>query len=186
MYGGGFKLGAQTQVYAVNNNITAGTFTTWENSCHVGSCGIMIYNAGETSGASAMGEVLVAAGATFKVRSYDPVADRTILNNNSAYSNPTYDNMLIWQSRTPNASATWAQPEVRLSGGGNVSMTGTVYAPWAKVQMGGTSGGSGGGATITLVLQFIAWDMEISGNATFHFVYDGNEFTEPPDYGLIE
>jgi hypothetical protein len=51
--------------------------------------------------------------------------------------------------------------------------------------MGGGSGGSGG-STINLTLQFIVWDLEISGNSTFHFVYDGNEFTRPPDYGLIE
>jgi hypothetical protein len=35
--------------------------------------------------------------------------------------------------------------------------------------MGGTSGGSGG--TVNLLLQFIAWDLEMSGNTSFHFFY---------------
>jgi hypothetical protein len=63
-------------------------------------------------------------------------------------------------------------------------MSGTIYAPQAKVLMGGGSGGSGG-SDITLTLQFIVWDLELSGNATFHFVYAGDEFVTPPDYGLV-
>lgn len=185
LYGGGLRLGAQTQLYAVDANVTAQSFSTWENSCHTDTCGIMIYNAGEQSGSWAMGQVYVAAGATFKVRSYDSLADTTKLNNNASYSNAAYDNMLIWQAKEPNATNTWAQPELQLNGGGNVFMSGTIYSPMGKVLMGGTSGGSGG-STITLTVQFIVWDLEISGNATFHFVYDGNEFTRPPDYGLIE
>jgi Flp pilus assembly protein TadG len=185
MYGGGLRLGAQTQVYSVDPGVTAQSFTTWPNSCHADTCGIMIYNAGDKTGATAMGQIYVAAGATFKVRSYDSLADTTRLNNDASYSNAEYDNMLIWQSVAPNADSTWAQPELQLNGGGTVEMSGTIYSPMGKVLMGGGSGGSGG-STITLTLQFIVWDLEISGNATFHFVYDGSEFTRPPDYGLIE
>jgi hypothetical protein len=185
MYGGGLRLGAQTQVYSVDPGITAQSFTTWSNSCHSDTCGIMIYNTGDKTGATAMGQVYVAAGATFKVRSYDSLADTTKLNNDASYSNAEYDNMLVWQSVEPNADSTWAQPELQLNGGGTVEMSGTIYSPMGKVLMGGGSGGSGGSA-ITLTLQFIVWDLEISGNATFHFVYDGSEFTRPPDYGLIE
>jgi hypothetical protein len=186
LYGGGLRLGAQTQLYSVDPTVTAASFSTWPDSCHADTCGIMIYNTGTKTGSTAMDQVYVAAGATFKVRSYDALSDTTKLNNNSNHvGNEQYDNMLIWQSLAPNAEATWAQPEIQLNGGGNVEMSGTIYSPMGKVVMGGTSGGSGG-STITLTLQFIVWDLEISGNATFHFVYDGNEFTRPPDYGLIE
>jgi hypothetical protein len=134
-----------------------------------------------------MGPITVAAGATFKVRSYDPAASVTLLNNGVGYSNNTYNSLLIWQSAVPPATGSQqgAQPVMQLSGGGSVIMSGAIYAPQAKVLMGGTSGGSGGGATITLTLQFIVWDLELSGNSTFHFVYDGREFPVPLDYGLM-
>ena len=64
-------------------------------------------------------------------------------------------------------------------------MAGTVYAPQAKVQMGGNAGGSGG-STVNLTLQFIVWDLELSGNSIFHFIYDGGEFATPLDYGLMQ
>lgn len=185
--GGGLQLGAQTSLYAVDYGVPSVT-TTWANACHAGSCGVMIYNTGTQTGTLAMGQISVAAGATFNVRSYDSGAYSlsSVLNDAAAthYSSKTYDHMLIWQTKDPAASDTYAQPVVHVNGGGNVEMTGTVYAPQAKVQMGGTSGGSGG--QITLTLQFIVWDLEISGNATFRFIYDGNEFAQLPDYGLIE
>jgi hypothetical protein len=191
--GGGLKLGAQSSLYAVNDNVS--TFPAkWgtgdaDDSCLVGSCGVMIFNTGDQTGSLAMGDINISAGATFKVRSYDSGATDTgsILNNAGTpthYHNPAYDHMLIWQPRSPAASSNWAQPEIHLNGGGNVIMSGTIYAPQAKVLMGGGSGGSGG-SDITLTLQFIVWDLELSGNATFHFVYAGDEFVTPPDYGLV-
>ena len=57
---------------------------------------------------------------------------------------------------------------------------GTVYAPSAKVQMGGSSGGSGGDS-VDLTLQFISWDLELSGNSSFHFHYNANTFARPLD-----
>ena len=189
LQGGGLRLGAQTSLYSVEEGVGSTTPATWAADCEDGKCGVMIYNAGGASGSGAMGDITVAAGATFKVRSYDSAAPSasSILNDGAGthFSDPTYDHMLIWQSKSPAASDTYAQPVIHLNGGGNVAMTGTIYAPQAKINMGGTSGGSGGGS-VTLTLQFIVWDLEISGNATFHFVYDGNEFVVPPDYGLIE
>jgi Flp pilus assembly protein TadG len=193
MQGGGLALGAQTSVYAVPANACSPASscsnigTTWATTCTSVNCGVLIFNAGTPSGSGAMGPISVAAGATFKVRSYDKFASITPLNDGpgTPYLNPTYDNMLIWQYYEPNASPTYAQPVVHLNGGGSVVMSGTVYAPQADVLMGGTSGGSGG-SSITLTLQFIVWDLEISGNANFWFVYDGGEFTKPPDYGLVQ
>jgi hypothetical protein len=190
LQGGGLKVGAQASVYAVNGNylLSQGAPTnTWPSACVKGSCGVMLYNTGDQTGSLALGQVDVSAGATFKVRAYDSAASSTgsILNNGTAFSSSNYDHMLIWQSTDPQATSSYAQPEIRLNGGGQVEMIGTVYAPQAKVRMGGTSGGSGG-TQLNLTLQFIVWDLELSGNATFHFVYDGNEFVVPPSYGLTE
>jgi hypothetical protein len=188
--GGGIKLGAQTSVYAVDYSVNT-VPTTWANSCHKGSCGVMIYNTGDQTGSLAMDEISISAGATFKVRAYDSTASAptSILNNGTLLSSTIYstkyDHMLLWQSADPRALPNWGQPEIHLNGGGNVEMIGTVYSPQAKVQIGGGSGGSGG-TQLNLTLQFIVWDMELSGNSTFHFVYDGNEFVVPPSYGLTE
>lgn len=184
--GGGLKLGAQTSVYSVDYSVNT-VPTNWSNSCHKGSCGVLIYNTGDQSGSSAMDQILVSAGATFKVRAYDSSASSptSIFNNGTHFARTTYDHMLLWQSADPRATSTYAQPEIRLNGGGQVEMIGTVYSPQAKVTMGGGSGGSGG-TQLNLTLQFIVWDLELSGNSTFHFVYDGNEFVVPPSYGLTE
>lgn len=190
LHGGGLKVGAQASVYAVDANVTT-TPTTWSSSCHKGSCGVMIYNAGDQTGSLAMGQIDVSAGSNFKVRAYEQTANMptSILNNGTLLSttiyNEKFDNILIWQAANPQALSNYAQPVIQLNGGGQVEMIGTVYAPQAKVQMGGTSGGSGG-TQLNLTLQFIVWDLELSGNATFHFVYDGNEFVVPPSYGLTQ
>lgn len=184
--GGGIDLGAQTSLYAVPAGpVSPNIATTWDTTCTSANCGVLIYNTGTSSGPQAMGQVSVAAGATFKVRSYDPTVSVTLRNSGASYTNPDYESLLIWQSRDPLASNTYAQPWLQLNGGGNVVMAGTVYAPQAKVQMGGGSGG-GGGSSVVLTLQFIVWDLELSGNSTFWFRYDGGEFSTPPDYGLIE
>jgi hypothetical protein len=72
---------------------------------------------------------------------------------------------------------------VQLNGGGSVDLSGTVYAPSALVQVGGGSGGSGGGTDVTL--QFITWDLSFQGNSTFYFHYQEEFFAKPTDYGLI-
>ena len=186
LQGGGLKLGAQSSLYSVDYSVNT-VPTNWATACGNDSCGVMIYNTGDQTGSGALDQIDISAGATFKVRSYEAGANSptSVLNNGTHFSSTNYDQMLIWQTADPRATSTYGQPDVRLNGGGNVEMIGTVYAPQAKVQIGGTSGGSGG-AQVNLTLQFIVWDMELSGNATFHFVYDGNEFVVPPSYGLTE
>jgi Flp pilus assembly protein TadG len=188
LQGGGLDLGAQTKLYAIPANANNTTDATWATQCTSANCGILIYNTGDDSGSLTMGPVTVAAGATFKVRSYDPTASVTLRNSGAPYTNATYESLLIWQSAVPAATGSQqgAQPVMHLNGGGSVIMSGAIYAPQGKVLMGGTSGGSGGGPTITLTLQFIVWDLELSGNASFHFVYDGREFPVPLDYGLVQ
>jgi Flp pilus assembly protein TadG len=190
--GGGFKVGAQASVYAVNGTylLSQGPPANWATACVKGSCGVLIYNTGDQTGSLAMDAISIGAGSTFKVRAYEStisVANSATsqYNDLSHFSRAAFDHLLLWQSADPRATATWGQPEIHLNGGGQVEMIGTVYAPQAKVLVGGGSGGSGG-SQLNLTLQFIIWDLELSGNATFHFVYDGNEFVVPPDYGLTE
>lgn len=188
MDGGGFEVGAGQKVYAIRGDMNNTTDANWDAECKAANCGILLYNTGTTgNGAFAMKPVTIGAQATFKVLSYNPDAavDRTKLADGSAYHNETYRNLLIWQSAATAPTSSYSQPIMSLSGGGNVFMVGTVYAPSAKVQMGGNSGGSGGD-TVNLTLQFITWDLELYGNSNFHFAYDATKFPKLLDYGLIE
>ena len=135
----------------------------------------MIYN---TTGPGGLGQFSVAAGSTLKLRAYDPDA----MNGTGVAD---FENILFWQSASPVPTAAHEQPIVKLNGGGNVDIRGTVYAPSAKVEMGGNSGGSGGD-TVNLTLQFIAWDIEFRGNVNFTFFFNDDEFARPLDYGLVE
>jgi hypothetical protein len=175
--GGGLDIGAQASfcsITATSNAIDCSNFAT---DCPDTSCGVLLYNRGTASGATAMGPITVGAGATLKLRAYD---DRANSNQNFEYRN-----LLIWQDGTPPASSSYEQPIIQLSGGGNVDISGTLYAPQAKVLMGGNSGGQGGG-NVNLLLQFICWDLELSGNSAFHFFYSDSETVRWKDYGLIQ
>jgi hypothetical protein len=180
MDGGGIELGAQSELYSIKQSASSTTAASWATDCPKASCGVVIYNSGTESGTTAMGQVRVAAGSVFKVRAYNPDADPTLWGKNE-----TYRNLLIWQDASPVPTSSYEQPILQLTGGGGVDIGGTVYAPSAKVQMGGSSGGSGGDS-IDLTLQFISWDLELSGNSSFHFRYNETEFAKPLDYGLVE
>jgi hypothetical protein len=199
MDGGGFQVGAGQKVYAVpaancTNGSNCVTDANWATTCLASNCGILLYNTGPLgNGASAMDQVVIGAQATFKVRSYNAAFDTTKKTDGTAYSNDTYKNLLIWQSstsptltgvRVPDPSSA-VQPIVALTGGGNVFMAGTVYAPSAKITMGGNSGGSSGDS-IDLTLQFISWDLELYGNSNFYFRYSADQFARLLDYGLVE
>lgn len=177
--GGGLDLGSQSELYTVSASKSSSSAATWAADCPASTCGIVIYNTGTASGSAAMGPITVGAGAALKVRAYNPAADT------SGFRDDTYRNLLIWQSASPVPTNSYPQPILSLTGGGGVSMAGTVYAPSAKVQMGGSSGGSGGD-TIDLTLQFVSWDLELYGNSSFAFRYNETEFARPLDYGLIE
>ena len=175
--GGGLDIGAQASFCAISATSTATDCSNFATDCPDVTCGVLLYNRGTASGANAMGQVTVGAGATLKLRAYD---DRA--NSNQYYE---YRNLLVWQDKSPAASSSYAQPIVQLSGGGSVDISGTVYAPQGKVLMGGTSGGSGGG-NVDLLLQFICFDLEMSGNSAFHFFYSDTDTARPRDYGLIQ
>jgi hypothetical protein len=124
-----------------------------------------------------MDQFSVGAGAVLKLRPYVPLADTTGANVLE------YKSLLLWQDANPVPTNSYAQPVVALSGGGSVDLTGTIYAPSAQVNMGGGSGGSGGATDVTV--QFITWDMTLSGNSSFIFRFATEEFTKPLDYGLM-
>ena len=175
MDGGGLDIGAQASVCSISSTSTATTCNNFSTDCPDTACGVLILNRASTL-LGTMGQISVGAGATLKMRAYD---DRAM-----SGANFEYRNLLFWQESTPAASSTYAQPIVELSGGGSVDISGTVYAPQAKVQMGGGSGGAGGSTNVTL--QFIAWDLEMYGNSTFHFAYSNSDFARPKDYGLVK
>ena len=174
MEGGGLDIGAQASVFSVADGVSSTDATNWTSDCPEETCGILIFN--DAGSSTTMGPVTVGAGATLKLRAYDPdahvdgVAD--------------YENILLWQDAAPAPTISYAQPEVALSGGGSVTISGTVYAPSAKVTMGGGAGGSGGLTNLTL--QFISWDLEFRGNSSFVFNFNDADFARPTNYGLIE
>ena len=73
-----------------------------------------------------------------------------------------------------------------MSGGACVAVSGTVYAPGGKMDFGGSSCGVGGGGDAVSALQFIVYDLTISGNNNFYFAYQKDYFAAPQVYGLID
>ena len=174
MEGGGLDIGAQASVYAVAAGVSSTSAASWTTDCPDQTCGVLLFN--DAGSSSPMGQVTVGAGATLMLRAYDPDAHTDGV--------ADYENILLWQDATPVPTNSYAQPEVALSGGGSVTISGTVYAPSAKVTMGGGSGGSGGVTNLTL--QFISWDLEFRGNSSFMFNFNDEDFARPTNYGLIE
>jgi len=172
--GGGLDIGAQASVYSVAAGVSSTTAANWATNCPDESCGILLFN--EAGSSAPMGEISVGAGATLKLRAYEPDAHVNGI--------VDYENILLWQDAAPVPTNSYAQPEVSLSGGGTVTISGTIYAPSAKVTMGGGSGGSGGVTNLTL--QFISWDLEFRGNSSFVFNFNNQDFARPTNYGLIE
>ncbi len=174
--GGGVDIGAQAEFCSLSAAANPSDCSGWAANCPDTTCGVLIFNRGTASGPGAMGNFHVAAGSTLRLRAYDERAW------GNAY--PEYRNVLIWQDATPAVSSSYEQPPIQITGGGSVDISGTLYAPGGEVLMGGGSGGSGG--SVDLLVQFIVWDLEISGNASFHFFYSEADFARPTDYGLVQ
>ncbi len=175
MDGGGFDLGAQSSIYSIPSSKTSTSDATWATDCPVATCGVLIYNGGMTS---SLGQFTAGGGATIMLRPFQPTFDTT------TPATEEYENLLFWQAPTPVPTSTYQQPPVALQGGGLVNLSGTVYAPSAAVEMGGNAGGTGGGLNVTL--QFIAYELSLQGNSSFHFYFQDDAFAKPTDYGLVE
>ncbi|HYX12494.1 MAG TPA: hypothetical protein VE817_10935, partial [Candidatus Acidoferrum sp.] len=177
---GGFQMGAGNKVYTIPASLSSTTDATWATDCTSTNCGVLIYTVGQAcASGSPKDQISVGAGATLKLRPYVPTVDGTGIKESS------YENLLLWQDAAPTPSASCSQPALSLSGGGQISLSGTLYAPSAAVQMGGNSGGAGG-STVDVTLQFVSWDLSFNGNIGFHFFYQSDAFAKPKDYGLIK
>jgi hypothetical protein len=177
---GGLSLGAQSKLFSINASSATATTATWATTdCLATTCGVLIYK----TTASSTDPISITAGATFMVRSFNPDADTTVFQAGTTYDREQLRHLLIWQDISPAPGPSYAQPTVQLQGGGNVVMSGGVYAPSALVDLHGTSGGSSGDS-VDLSLQFIVWDMSLSGNSNFHFQYNAADFPTTLDYGL--
>jgi hypothetical protein len=163
----------------------------WESDCPAptaatptSTCGVLIYNAPNPSTGSwttNADSINVGAQGSLELRAYNHNLDSA---NGSAFR--TYDNFVIWQQRDPVPTGSGkTQPTISLGGGACVTLSGTVYASGGKVDFGGGSCGSGGGDA-TLKLQFVAWDLTLSGNNNFYFAYQRDFFVKPEGYGLVQ
>ena len=174
-------------------NTTDTTGANWAADCPpppaTTTCGVMIYNA---KADAASGWVKTGGSAdtidngsqgVLLLRAYNPTYD-SISGNGTTFA--SYKNVILWQARTPAPSATSGQPIVSMVGGACVVLSGTVYAPGAQVAFGGSSCGTGGGADAQMTLQFVAWDLTLSGNNSFYFAYRRNGFATPYAYGLVQ
>lgn len=161
----------------------------WQADCPpptaASTCGVMIYNApADNSAWSTTGQsdqIQNGAQGVLLLRSYNPANDST---NGTTFA--SYKNLVMWQARTPAPSNTSAQPVIQMTGGACVVISGSVYASGAEVQFGGSSCGSGGGGDAVATLQFVAWDLTLSGNNNFYFAYQRAAFATPTAYGLIQ
>jgi len=116
------------------------------------------------------------------LRSYNPSND-SIVGNRSVFS--PWKNLVIWQARTPVPGPSSPQPDVSMAGGACVVLSGTVYAPGALVNFGGSTCGAGGGGEAVSTIQFVVWDLTVSGNNNFYFAYQRDFFAAPTAYGLV-
>jgi len=172
--------------------------TNWATDCPqpptANTCGVLIYNAKsdgssswQTSGASA-DTISNGSQGVILLRAYNPTYDTIAANGSTANSSvfAPYKNLVVWQERTPAPSASTTQPVVGMQGGACVVMSGTVYAPGAEVDFGGSTCGTGGGADAQLALQFVCWDLTLAGNNNFYFKYNRAYFAKPYAYGLTQ
>jgi Flp pilus assembly protein TadG len=204
--GGGLKLKSGSarvmaipSVGALSDAAAKATFATtlsdvaianaWQAACPLNdssTCGVMIYNAPSSasswtiSGGNA-DQISNGSQGVLLMRAYKPESDS--IGNGTVFD--SYRNLVFWQARTPEPTAAKGQPPIIMAGGACVILSGTVYASGALVDFGGSSCGAGGGGAATATLQFVVWDLTISGNNNFYFAYQKNAFAAPIQYGLI-
>jgi hypothetical protein len=163
----------------------------WASDCSLATstCGVLIYNAPASTGkwsSNSSDGISIGAQGVVRLRGYNPAADTTV--NGGAYGvfyKANYSNLVMWQAGQPAPSATVTQPAVNLGGGGTFVISGTVYAPGALVWDHGAPGGCGGCDSDETV-QYICWDLTLSGNTNYHFAYRSQYFARPIGYGLVQ
>ena len=162
----------------------------WQATCPLvnSPCGVLIYNAPNapthwtTSGGNA-DEMTNGSQGILMLRAYQSALD-TIESNRVPFVD--YDNLVLWQARSPIPGPTSPQPRVSMAGGACVVLSGTVYAPGGQMDFGGSSCGDGGGGESISALQFVVWDLTLSGNNNFYFAYQKDYFAAQTVYGLVK
>jgi hypothetical protein len=204
--GGGFKMkSASARVIAIPDSAnlsdtaakaafrTTHTQSTiinnWAGVCPLDGnhCGVMLYNAPSgaswvTTGGNA-DEISNGSQGLLLLRAYAAANDEIAANRVPFDS---YSGLVVWQARLPAPTQASAQPKVSMAGGACIIISGTLYAPGGQVEFGGSTCGTGGGGESASTLQFIVFDLTLSGNNDFYFAYQKNLFAAPLQYGLIE
>jgi hypothetical protein len=89
-----------------------------------------------------------------------------------------YKGIVIWNDGTVRTPGSW----VKLRGGTQLDVGGTIYSPKSLVTI-------DGGATVAGVdraaVQVIAWQFDVGGNAGLDMPYDPNELYQFPSKGLV-
>lgn len=177
---------AKLQYQTSNSQSTV--ISNWQATCPLGasSCGVMFYNAPSgsswvTTGGNA-DQISNGAQGLLLLRAYNAVSDEIAANRVPFAS---YNGLVIWQARLPAPTQASAQPGISMAGGACIIISGTVYATGAQVDFGGSTCGTGGGGAAASTLQFIVWDLALSGNNDFYFAYQKNLFAAPYMYGLV-
>ena len=165
---------AQAKTTFRTNLSEAQIIQEWENACPINGthCGVMVYNAPSgtswvTNGGTA-DEISNGSQGVVLLRAYNPAIDEIGANRVPFES---YSGLVIWQARLPAPTQSAPQPAMTMAGGACVIMSGTVYASGGQVTFGGSSCGAGGGGESSTTLQFIVWDLTLSGNNNFYFAY---------------
>jgi hypothetical protein len=204
--GGGFKMkSASARVIAIPDSTTmpdnvaklqfrtthtqSTIISNWAASCPLNAnrCGVMLYNAPSgsswiTTGGNA-DEISNGSQGLLLMRAYDAANDEIAANRAPFES---YSGLVVWQARLPIPTQASAQPKISMAGGACIIISGTLYAAGGQVEFGGSTCGTGGGGESSSTLQFIVWDLTLSGNNDFYFAYQKNLFAAPLQYGLIE
>jgi hypothetical protein len=204
--GGGFKLkSASARVIAIPDSTTmpdnvaklqfrtshtqSTIISNWLASCplNANTCGVMLYNAPSgsswvTTGGNA-DEINNGSQGLLLMRAYNAANDEIAANRVPFNS---YSGLVVWQARLPAPTQASAQPAISMAGGACIIISGTLYAAGGQVDFGGSTCGTGGGGEAATTLQFIVWDLTVSGNNNFYFAYQKNLFAAPFMYGLVE
>ena len=161
----------------------------WSAACplNANKCGVMLYNAPSgaswvTTGGNA-DEINNGSQGLLLMRAYNAANDEIAANWAPFES---YSGLVIWQARLPAPTQASGQPAISMAGGACIIISGTVYAAGGQVDFGGSTCGTGGGGESATTLQFVVWDLTVSGNNNFYFAYQKNLFAAPLQYGLVE
>jgi hypothetical protein len=181
---------AQAKTTFATSATDAAVISAWQTNCPLSgaTCGVLVYNAPSSASSWTLSggnadQISNGSQGILMLRAYNPTSDAIVGNRETFKS---YRNLVFWQARTPAPSAASGQPILSMAGGACVIVSGTVYAPGGQVDFGGSSCGSGGGGAASSTLQFVVWDLTLSGNNNFYFAYQKNAFAAPMQYGLVK